>query len=132
VGGGVTERITSEAFSKWKSNAKRSKYGNRKVTADGIKFDSAKEAKRWGELRFLEQAGEISNLKRQVRIPLIGRDGPILTPTGRQSFYVADFTYVDWRLNGANVVEDSKGFETPEFKLKRAILAAQAVEILTT
>jgi len=37
----------------------KNKYGNRKVTVDGITFDSRKEAARWQELRFLEKAGEI-------------------------------------------------------------------------
>ena len=112
--------------------AKRSKYGNKRVTVAGIKFDSQREASRWASLCKLQEAGEISNLERQVRIPLIGRDGPILTPTGRQLFYVADFTYVDWALKGAKIIEDSKGMETDIFKLKRAILKAQGVEILTT
>ena len=35
-----------------------SKYGNRKVTLDGIQFDSIREAKRWRELKWLEKAGE--------------------------------------------------------------------------
>lgn len=126
----MSDRIKAADYAR--KAVKRPKYGNRKVTVDGVKFDSKREADRWASLCKLQAAGEISNLERQVRIPLIGRDGPILTPTGRQAVYVADFTYVDWSLNGAKVIEDSKGFETPEFKLKRAILKAQGLEILTT
>lgn len=108
------------------------KFGAIKTTIDGIKFDSMREARRWGELRLMERAGEIRNLRRQVRIPMEGRDGPILTPTGRHAVYVADFVYEDRRLNWAEVIEDAKGHPTPEFRLKRAILAAQGKEIKLT
>jgi hypothetical protein len=107
----------------------QNKYGNRKTVVDGIKFDSKKEATRWGQLKFLEQAGEISNLERQVPFPLEGRDGAILTPTGRHMLYKADFTYLDWSKGGVLIVEDVKGFRTPEYKIKKAILAAQGVKI---
>lgn len=103
------------------------------TTVDGIRFPSLKEARRWGELRLLEKAGDIRNLRRQVKIPLMGRDGPVtFKPSGREAYYVADFVYEDRRLNWAEVVEDAKGHETPEFKLKRAILAAQGKEITLT
>jgi len=66
-----------------------------------------------------------------VPIPLFGRDGPIMTDSGkRQRTYVADFRYVDLRLNGATVIEDRKGMRTPEFNLKKAILEAQNVTLL--
>ena len=106
-----------------------SKYGNKKVTVDGIKFDSKKEAKRWADLKLLERAGEIANLERQVPFYLEGRDGPILTPTGRKMRYVADFTYTDWRHKGAKIIEDAKGFRTKEYLIKKAILAAQGIVI---
>ena len=109
------------------------KFGNIPQEVDGIRFDSMKEARRWGQLRILEKAGEIRNLKRQVRITLEGKDGPLrFVPSGRTAVYVADFTYEDRRLNWATVIEDSKGHETPEFKLKRAVLAAQGIEVVLT
>lgn len=106
-----------------------SKYGNRKTVIDGVTFDSAREAKRWQELRLLERAGEITDLERQVSIPLWGRNGPLKFASGRMANYRADFTYRD--RSGREVIEDAKGFETPEFRLKRAVLAAQGVEIVT-
>ncbi len=106
----------------------RAKYGNRKTTLDGITFDSAKEAKRWAELKLLERAGEIRDLERQRPIPMIGQKDDIKTPTGRQATYRADFIYTDTKT-GAWVVEDSKGFRTPEYLLKRAILAAMGITI---
>lgn len=109
------------------------KFGAIPTVVDGIRFDSAREARRWGELRLMERAGEIRNLRRQVRIPLEGRDGPVtFKPSGRKAFYVADFAYQDRRLGWAEVIEDSKGHETEVFKLKRAILAAMGVEITLT
>lgn len=102
--------------------AQRPKYGNQRTAGRASK----REARREAELRMLERGGEIQGLRCQVKVPLIGRDGPILTPTGRQAHYVADFVYVD-RRSGALVYEDAKGYPTPEYLLKRAILAAQGI-----
>lgn len=105
----------------------------RTMTPDGILHASAKEAHRWGVLRMLQRGGLIRDLQRQVRIPLRGADGNPLrfVPSGRAAFYVADFAYHDVP-KGMDVIEDSKGVQTPEFKLKRAILASQGVEIILT
>lgn len=105
------------------------KYKSEPIVIDGIRFDSKKEARRWAQLQLLQRAGEISGLDRQVKIALLGRDGPIRTPTGRQAYYVADFTY--WE-KGVQIWDDSKGYRTPEYLLKRAILAAQGIEIRET
>ena len=40
-----------------------SKYRNKKVMYDGIKFDSIKEKNRYQQLKLLEQGGEIEDLK---------------------------------------------------------------------
>lgn len=85
------------------------KYHNKKVVADGIKFDSAKEARRYQELKLLEAAGEITDLRRQVRYELIPAqriDGKLVE---RKVDYVADFAYIrtkDQKL----IVEDVKGY----------------------
>jgi len=50
---------------------KRPKYGNRRVTVDGITFDSQAEHRRWCELKLLERAGEIRTLRRQLNVPLV-------------------------------------------------------------
>jgi len=106
-----------------------SKYKSKKVKMGDLTFDSIRERNRWCDLQLLEKAGEICKLERQVPFYLEGRDGPILTPTGRKMRYIADFTYVDWRRDGAKVVEDSKGFKTPEYLIKKAVLAAQGIYI---
>lgn len=111
-----------------------SKYQNRKVTVEGITFDSKKEANRYRELLLLERAGAITELKRQVRFQLLppvydeyerysDKTGKRLK-NGRRCVekgvvYVADFTY---RQGLAKVVEDVKGHRTKEYILKRKMM----------
>ena len=47
------------------------KYYSRKVTKDGVTFDSVKEYRRFCELSLLERAGAIADLQRQVKFELI-------------------------------------------------------------
>ncbi len=91
-----------------------SKYHNRKVMLDGIKFDSAKEANRYAELRLMERAGVITGLQRQVRFEVIPKCG-----SERSAAYIADFVYQE---SGNTVVEDVKGIKTPEYVLKRKLM----------
>ena len=96
-----------------------SKYHSRKVTWDGIEFDSLKEARRYRELWLLKKAGEITNLQRQVRFVLIPSqriDGKVVE---RSVSYIADFVYED---HGEIVVEDVKGLKTREYILKRKLM----------
>lgn len=96
-----------------------SKYKSRKVTVGGITFDSRKEYTRWVELILLLKAGRISDLKRQVKYELIPSqriDGKVVE---RACSYVADFVYTE---NGKTVVEDTKGFKTPEYIIKRKLM----------
>ena len=92
----------------------------------GDHFDSKSEYRRWHELRLLERAGEIADLKRQQRYPLSINGNAILIrskgyPNGRQATYVADFTY---REDGELVIEDRKGVWTKDAKLKVAVFEA--------
>lgn len=106
------------------------KYGAERTSSrDGTSHPSKKQARRWDELRLLERGGVISGLHREVAIPLVGRDGPLRSHSGRALSYRADFVYVE---AGVTIYEDAKGFETPEFKLKRAILAAQGIVLRLT
>lgn len=97
-----------------------SKYRAQKTVVDGLKFDSKKEAKRWQELKLLQQAGEISNLRRQVKFELLptqrDKDGKLLE---YPCSYIADFVYKE---NGETVVEDSKGIKTDVYRLKRKMM----------
>jgi len=100
------------------------KYGNRKITVDGITFDSQKEAVRYQELLLLQRAGQIFNLQRQVPFVLIPkqeRNGKVVE---RAVVYKADFVYTE---NGEDVVEDvkSEATKTKEYIIKRKLLLWQ-------
>ena len=95
---------------------KKSKYGAVKTAVDGIMFDSKREASRYCELRLLEQAGEIANLRLQVPYILFPKN-----EYGRALKYIADFVYND--NTGALVVEDAKGHPTDVYKIKRRLMA---------
>jgi len=95
---------------------KESKYHNKRVTVDGISFQSVKEASRWQELRMLERAGEITGLVRQQKIELIPK-----TKLYRACYYVCDFIYFDKR-ESKTIYEDVKGVRTKEYLLKRKLL----------
>ena len=99
----------------------RSKYGARKVFLDGMLFDSMHEAKRWTELKLIQSAGKISELRRQVSFELIPKQsdekGKLLE---RECCYRADFVYID--SHGKTVVEDAKGVRTPEYVIKRKLM----------
>jgi hypothetical protein len=82
-------------------------------TKDGT-FDSKREYARWCDLKNLQRAGEISDLRRQVRYPLIVNGVKVCT-------YVADFVYVQ---GGATCVEDSKGVRTQAYVVKRKLMLA--------
>ena len=125
-------RATQQAPGGPDKDRRRVRGTKRTITPDGITHDSKTEAQRWEELKLLQEAGEICGLRRQVDIGLIGRDGPVMTDSGKQQrVYKADFVYVDNAL-GITVIEDRKGHETDVFKLKKAILATQGVEIHIT
>ena len=99
---------------------KKQKYGNNKITIDGIRFDSKREAQRWQELRLMERAGRITDLRRQVKFVLIpsqrGEDGKVIE---KQVTYIADFVYLK---DGKTVVEDSKGYRTEVYRLKKKMM----------
>ena len=106
------------------------KYNNKKITRNGITFDSKKEARRYGELLLLERAGEITDLQRQVEFVLIPtqRDPDIIGVRGGVKKgraielpvkYVADFVYKE---NDKIVVEDTKGFKTKDYIIKRKLM----------
>lgn len=109
------------------------KYRNRKVrTSDGIVHASQLEANRWIELKLLERAGKIVNLKRQVKYVLIPAqyDAPVVNSKGkekrgklieRECYYKADFEY-QYKETGELVVEDAKGCRTKDYIIKRKLM----------
>lgn len=93
-------------------------------------YASKREANRAAELKLLEKAGEITDLKEQVKIELIPAqyvDGKCVE---RACTYIADFVF---KQNGKEVVEDVKGFREPIYRIKRKIaLFLKGIRIVET
>ena len=107
----------------------RTKYGAKKTQVGEVTFDSKKEAQRYMELQLLERAGEISNLRRQVKIDLIGQYRPMYTRTGRKMRLTADFAYIE---DGIEVLEDAKGMWTRDFEVRYAVAIAMGLNLRVT
>ena len=81
----------------------KSRFAAVRTTVDGITFASKREAKRYGELKLLQRAGEIAELKIQPAFPV---------EIGGHHFciYTGDFSYTD--KSGARIIEDCKSSGT--------------------
>jgi hypothetical protein len=93
-----------------------SKYRNKRTNG----YASKREAKRAAELKLLEKAGEITNLREQVAFELIPKQ-----QGERACKYVADFVY--WHRHegmtpGEEIVEDAKGYRDPVYRIKRKLM----------
>lgn len=122
---------------KVRNEEKKISKGNKLHAEKTNGYASKLEAKRAAELHLLEQAGEIQNLKEQVKfelipakweeIPQIGKRGKPIKPkrkcVERAVCYYADFVY---EKDGQKIVEDTKGYKhgaTYEvFVLKRKMM----------
>lgn len=91
------------------------KYKNKITTVDNIRFDSRKEADRYIELKLLEKADKIKNIRLQVSFELLPKQND-----ERAVKYIADFVYHD-NIRGVDIVEDVKGYKTREYVLKRKL-----------
>ena len=94
------------------------KYNNKKVTVDGIEFDSKIEARYYEYLKELEKQGVVSEFLLQKKYLLLegfDKNGKRIRPIS----YIADFEvhYAD----GTIEVVDIKGFETPDFRIKKKL-----------
>lgn len=110
--------LTSDHGKAVVNRAKPSKYGNKRTNG----YASKREAKRAEELKLLEAAGKITNLREQVEYVLIPKqDGE------RACKYIADFVYReipdDPRLAmRCDTVEDAKGYRDPVYRIKRKLM----------
>lgn len=91
------------------------KYGAIKTEYNGQIYDSRAEAHRAQELDLWLKTGEITDLARQTKFPVIINGVRVFT-------YIADFTYYH---KGKQVVEDVKGVRTAMFNLKKKCVEAQ-------
>ena len=96
------------------------KYHSKKLDTPDGKFDSKKEYQEWLKLKALEKQGLITDLERQVGYVLIpaqyNEKGKLIE---YPCSYVADFVY---KNQGIEIVEDVKGFKTPEYVIKRKLM----------
>ena len=116
-------RIKQDVYKKLVSNSidvKQNKYHNKKVEYDGIVFDSQKEKAWYIKYKLMEKAGEIWDLQRQIKFPLI-ETFKLNGKTYRTTYYIADFVYLD--NDGKTHVIDVKGFKTREYLLKKKLMA---------
>lgn len=109
--------------------AKPNKYRSRKVNRYGMTFDSMRELRRYEELRLLEKAGHIKNLRCQVPFELIPSQKIHGKVAERACTYKADFVYLQDLNVGSpegpiwhKVVEDVKGFKTKDYIIKRKLM----------
>jgi len=129
-------------YKKLVKQPKKSKYKNVPQAMDGKRFHSKREAARYAALKNLQVCGEIRGLKLQTKYQFL-INGELLrypdTKTGRKGSpvtYFADFEYeqIDKKLFiWRRIVEDCKGFRTPEYKLKAALmLACHKIKVFET
>ncbi len=95
----------------------RAKYGNKRLTIDGVTWDSKREYQRWLVLRQAEKDGLISELERQPKFELVPaikekyvkhlktKDKVCERTAQLPITYTADFRYIK---DGNIVVEDVK------------------------
>ncbi len=103
-------------------NRPRSKYGAQPEMVDNVRFDSRREAARYGDLKLLLRAKKIADLELQPAFPL---DAPVISQaTGevlglcRVGEYRADFRYRDL-VTREVIVEDAKGVRTAMYSWKK-------------
>ncbi len=149
-----TDKDVEAMYPSWISKSAKGKgrYGNvKKITEDGIRFDSKREYLRYLDLKLLEKAGEISDLKVHPKYPITIGGVPVMValnqhkPWGRHLTYEADFTYFQWTeqstasshgtttaRKAVRVIEDVKmqsGHRTGVYKIKRALMKAMGHDI---
>lgn len=95
---------------------RRSKYNAKPTMLNGKRYASKHEAERAAQIRLLWQGHEIAGFAEQVEF---------LLPGGIK--YRADFVVLNF--DGTYTIEDAKGVETPDFKLKKRLMAEQGLKI---
>ena len=100
-----------------------SKYKALKTKIDDIVFDSALEAKRYKQLKLLEDAGAIKNLILQPKFRLMD-SFKYNGKTIRAIDYIADFMYEE---DGKIIVEDVKGIRTKDYIIKSKLFIKKQI-----
>ena len=115
----------AKPFNPFARGGKKNKYGARRTGGHA----SEKENDRANQLKLWQRAGLISNLREQVPFEIIpaqyaevGKDAkgrPVRKCIERSVKYIADFVY---EMDGQTIVEDTKGYKTQEYKIKRKLM----------
>lgn len=111
----IKEQIRKELGLK----VKKSKYGNKSIVIDNIRFQSKWEGRVYCELKLMVKAGVVAKFEMQV---------PFLLGNSNRK-YLLDFKvyFTDGRIE----YWDAKGFRTAVYKLKKAIVEKQyGIEII--
>jgi len=109
-------KMSAEEYRDLAKPAKRSKYGAKKVTIDGIRFDSIAESRFYSTLKLREQAGEVYEVQMQTPYALTVNGQLVCT-------YKPDFCFYDATLKRQRVV-DVKGVQTKDFIIKKKLMRA--------
>lgn len=113
-------KISTETYKRLLNNSiniKQSKYKNKKIVYNGVKFDSKKEYAYYIKLKLLEDNNKIQELKRQVKYEL-QPSYKFKGKTIRAINYIADFEYIQ---DGVKHIIDTKGFRTEVYKIKKKL-----------
>jgi hypothetical protein len=100
--------------------SRANKYGAKKVEKDGFTFASKAEARRYDDLKLLQQAGQIWSLRvHPQRYPLIVNGQTV-------GHYTPDFEYCQTTGTGEPelVTEDVKGRAARDWPLRKRLFAA--------
>ena len=89
------------------------KYGAKKTQSDGFSFASKLEAAVYQLLRLMALGKQIDNIECQVQVEL----------SRAKIVYKPDFRYLDLGTGETHYAE-AKGFETPEWRIKRRLWLA--------
>lgn len=94
------------------------KYKNKKVTVDGIIFDSIKESRRYTELKLLKRANEIKDFIMQKKFYFVINNQKVCS-------YICDFEVIN--NDGSIDIEDVKSEYTrklPIYSIKKKLMKA--------
>lgn len=103
-----------------KGTGKKNKYGAKKQSYNGVKYDSTLEAKVAEDLDWQLKVGDLVEVKRQVKIPLMVNKVLICN-------YYCDFRTVD--KHGQVKYVEAKGMELPVWLIKKKLFLAMLPEI---
>jgi hypothetical protein len=126
------EHYTLQQYRELIGRKQSTKYYNQKTEADGIRFDSQKEARHYSELKILKNQGKIIDFFMQV--PFLLQEGYWKGEEWiKPIYYKADFLVIKWDDDPAVIdvvreIREVKGYWTKESKLKWKMLGKRYPE----